>query len=174
MAGWIGELHPRRQQQYDMAQAAVWFEVELGALTWVAVPRMSEIAKFLPMRRDLAVLVDEAIAVQTLLDAMQQAAEDKALPSGRLSFSAALSAVKRVLSTMLRVGSSVAQLWQACVEAIARAVIRVRPNRSYPRDKQTQRKKARGLERRKPGPKPKKRHYPVPDDLKVLEGRLLP
>ena len=31
-------------------------------------------AKPLPVRRDLAVLVDEAVAVQTLLDAMQQAA----------------------------------------------------------------------------------------------------
>jgi phenylalanyl-tRNA synthetase beta chain len=73
MAGWIGELHPHWQQQYDMAQAAVWFEVELGALTGTAVPHMSEIAKFLPVRRDLAVLVDEAATVQTLLDAMQRA-----------------------------------------------------------------------------------------------------
>ncbi|MDD5385068.1 MAG: phenylalanine--tRNA ligase subunit beta [Gallionella sp.] len=70
--GWIGELHPRWQQQYDMAQPAVWFEVELGALTRAAVPHMSEIAKSLPVRRDLAVLVDDAVAAQTLLDAMQQ------------------------------------------------------------------------------------------------------
>ena len=73
MVGWIGELHPRWQQQYDMAQPAVWFEVELGALTQAKVPRMSEITKLLPVRRDLAVLVDEAVTVQTLLDAMQQA-----------------------------------------------------------------------------------------------------
>ena len=72
--GWIGELHPRWQQQYDMAQPAVWFEVELGALTRAVVPRMGEIAKSLPVRRDLAVLVDEAVAAQTLLDAMQQVA----------------------------------------------------------------------------------------------------
>lgn len=71
--GWIGELHPHWQQQYDMAQAAVWFEVDLGALTRAAVPRMSEIARSLPVRRDLAVLVDEAVAAQTLLDAMRQA-----------------------------------------------------------------------------------------------------
>jgi len=72
MVGWIGELHPQWQQQYDMAQPAVWFEVELGALTRVAVPRMSEVAKSLPVRRDLAVLVDEAVTAQTLLDTMQQ------------------------------------------------------------------------------------------------------
>jgi phenylalanyl-tRNA synthetase beta chain len=71
MVGWIGELHPHWQQQYDMAQACVWFEVKLGALTQAKVPHMSEIAKFLPVRRDLAVVVDEGITVQTLLDAMQ-------------------------------------------------------------------------------------------------------
>lgn len=71
MVGWIGELHPHLQQQYDMAQACVWFEVELGAVMQAKVPHMSEIAKFLPVRRDLAVVVDEGITVQTLLDAMQ-------------------------------------------------------------------------------------------------------
>ncbi len=72
MAGWIGELHPHWQQQYDIAQACVWFEIELGALTQTQVPLMSEIAKFLPVRRDLAVVVDEGVTVQTLLDAMQR------------------------------------------------------------------------------------------------------
>ena len=70
--GWIGELHPRWQQHYDMAQAAVWFEVELGVLTRTAVPKMSEIAKSLPVRRDLAILVDETVATQTLLDTMRR------------------------------------------------------------------------------------------------------
>ena len=72
MAGWIGELHPHWQQQYDIAQACVWFEIELGALTQARVPLLSEIPKFLPVRRDLAVVVDEVVTVQTLLDAMQR------------------------------------------------------------------------------------------------------
>ena len=71
--GWIGELHPRLQQQYDMAQPALWFEVELEALTCTKLPLMSEISKSLPVRRDLAVLVDDALSVQLLLDAMQEA-----------------------------------------------------------------------------------------------------
>jgi len=73
MAGWIGELHPQWQQQYDMAQAAVWFEVELCALTQATVPRLKEIAKFLPVRRDLAVVADESVTVQVLLDAVTAA-----------------------------------------------------------------------------------------------------
>lgn len=72
--GWIGELHPHWQQQYDMAQACVWFEIEADAVIQTGVPRMSEIAKFLPVRRDLAVVVDESVNAQTLLDTMLQAA----------------------------------------------------------------------------------------------------
>lgn len=74
MVGWLGELHPRWQQQYGMTQATIWFEVELGAVTKAAVPCMERIAKTLPVRRDLAVLVDETVAAQTLLDAVQRAA----------------------------------------------------------------------------------------------------
>ncbi len=73
MVGWIGELHPQWQQKYDISQGCVWFEVDLGVLTQAKVPLMSEITKFLPVRRDLAVVVDESVAVQTLLDAMQRA-----------------------------------------------------------------------------------------------------
>jgi phenylalanyl-tRNA synthetase beta chain len=71
--GWIGELHPQWQQKYDIAQGCVWFEVDLDVLSRATVPLMSEITKFLPVRRDLAVVVDEAVTVQTLLDAMLRA-----------------------------------------------------------------------------------------------------
>lgn len=71
--GWLGELHPHWQQQYDMPQAAVWFEVELAALTQTSVPHLAEISKFLPVRRDLAVLVNEDVSVQSLLDALREA-----------------------------------------------------------------------------------------------------
>ncbi|HUW76707.1 MAG TPA: phenylalanine--tRNA ligase subunit beta [Gallionella sp.] len=70
MVGWLGELHPHWQQQYDITQGCVWFEIELGALTQARVPLMSEIPKFLPVRRDLAVVVDEEMTAQFLLDAM--------------------------------------------------------------------------------------------------------
>ena len=71
--GWLGELHPQWQQQYDLPLAPIWFELELDALLQSKVPRMQEIAKFLPVRRDIAVLVDESVAVQALLDAMTRA-----------------------------------------------------------------------------------------------------
>jgi phenylalanyl-tRNA synthetase beta chain len=66
--GWIGELHP--QWLKEMPLAPVWFEVELAAVMQTAVPRLAEISKFLPVRRDLAVLVDESTSAQSLLDVM--------------------------------------------------------------------------------------------------------
>ena len=71
MVGWLGELHPQWQQRYDIPQACIWFELELGALARTPVPVMGEIGKFLPVRRDLAVVVDDGVAARTLLNAMQ-------------------------------------------------------------------------------------------------------
>jgi phenylalanyl-tRNA synthetase beta chain len=71
--GWIGELHPQWQQKYELPQAVVWFEVELNALQQSSVPRAAEVSKFPPVRRDLAVVVDENVTVQALLDAMRAA-----------------------------------------------------------------------------------------------------
>jgi phenylalanyl-tRNA synthetase beta chain len=68
--GWIGELHPQWQQQYDLPQAVVWFEVELAALTQDSVPKLADISRFPPVRRDVAVLVDENVTVQSLLEVM--------------------------------------------------------------------------------------------------------
>ncbi len=70
VVGWVGELHPKWLQQYGISQVVVWFEVELDALISVDVPHASEISKFPPVRRDLAVVVDESVSAQSLLDAM--------------------------------------------------------------------------------------------------------
>ncbi len=69
--GWIGELHPQWQQHYELPQSATWFEVELETLTQIVTPHAGEISRFPPVRRDIAVVVDEGITVQALLDAMQ-------------------------------------------------------------------------------------------------------
>ena len=77
--GWIGELHPQWQQKYELPEAAVWFELEMDALLQSALPRAAEVSKFPPVRRDIAVLVDEGVSVHALLDAMRAAkAEDVA------------------------------------------------------------------------------------------------
>jgi phenylalanyl-tRNA synthetase beta chain len=70
LLGWIGELHPHVQQQYGLSQPSVWFEVDLDTLLQATVPSFVNVHKTLPVRRDLAVVVDESVNVQMLLDAM--------------------------------------------------------------------------------------------------------
>ncbi len=71
--GWIGELHPQWTQQYDISLPVVWFEIDLTALVRAEVPVAGGISRFPPVRRDIAVVVDEALTVQLLLDAMRSA-----------------------------------------------------------------------------------------------------
>src|ERR1700712_1075222 len=56
--GWIGELHPRWMQKYDLPHAPVLFEIEAEALMQRALPVPSEVPKFPPVRRDIAIVVD--------------------------------------------------------------------------------------------------------------------
>jgi phenylalanyl-tRNA synthetase beta chain len=69
--GWIGELHPQWQQQYDLPLAVVWFEVDQSVLLQVELPKAVEVSRFPLVRRDIAVVVEEDVAAETLLQAMK-------------------------------------------------------------------------------------------------------
>ena len=68
--GFIGELHPRLQQQLDMPLAPVLFEIDAQALQQRELPGYREIAKFPAAMRDLALLVNQSENVQSLLDTL--------------------------------------------------------------------------------------------------------
>ncbi len=68
--GWLGELHPRWQQKYELPLAPVLFELDLAAMLAAPMPQYREVSKFPPVTRDLAVVVDESVPEQALLDAM--------------------------------------------------------------------------------------------------------
>ncbi|PWB60104.1 MAG: phenylalanine--tRNA ligase subunit beta [Nitrosomonadales bacterium] len=70
--GWIGTLHPRWQQKYDLPQSAAMFEIDLAVLMQRKIPVFSEISKFPTVRRDLAIVVDDTVHVQNLLDGMRK------------------------------------------------------------------------------------------------------
>ncbi|AJX32266.1 phenylalanine--tRNA ligase subunit beta [Burkholderia oklahomensis] len=75
--GWIGELHPRLMQKYELPHAPVMFEIDADALVARTLPVPSEVSKFPPVRRDIAVVVDQKVEVQALFDEMKKAlAED--------------------------------------------------------------------------------------------------
>jgi phenylalanyl-tRNA synthetase beta chain len=71
--GFIGKLHPKWQQHYQLPRSAILFELDVAPLLQSHVAKYQEIAKFPPARRDLAVLVDDSLSVQAILTTMQQA-----------------------------------------------------------------------------------------------------
>ena len=71
--GWLGKLHPKWQQHYDLPKSAYLFELDASAVLSRALPAYQEVSKLLPVRRDLAIVLDENIAVQTVLSAIKKA-----------------------------------------------------------------------------------------------------
>jgi phenylalanyl-tRNA synthetase beta chain len=68
--GWLGELHPRWQQKYELPQAVVLFEVDAACLAQAPFPRPSPLSRFPAVVRDIALLVESRVAAQDLLDAI--------------------------------------------------------------------------------------------------------
>ena len=71
--GWLGKLHPKWQQSYGLPRGVVLFELDVEPLLMRALPQCTEVPKFPPVRRDLAVLVDEKVTADALLESMRQA-----------------------------------------------------------------------------------------------------
>lgn len=72
--GFIGELHPRWVQKYDLNTPPVVAELSLDALRCRSRIRAMAVSKFQQVRRDIAVLVDEVVKVEDMLNSMYQRA----------------------------------------------------------------------------------------------------
>jgi len=72
-AGWMGELHPRLLRVFDLPKAPVAFELDLSALTDGSVPAGETVSRVPVVRRDLAIVVEEKVPAQALLDALEKA-----------------------------------------------------------------------------------------------------
>jgi phenylalanyl-tRNA synthetase beta chain len=64
--GWLGALHPKHVQRLDLTYPAILFELETENGLAADVPAFREISKFPAIRRDIAVIVDEALPVDAL------------------------------------------------------------------------------------------------------------
>lgn len=74
--GFIGELHPRWQQKYELPLAPVVFEVDADALCARTVPAYRDISKFPAVTRDLALVVKQDVPVQALVDTFVAARQE--------------------------------------------------------------------------------------------------
>ena len=68
--GWIGELHPRWQQQFELPHAPVLFEIAADALQEVPVPAYAEVSRYPLVVRDLAFVVDAHLEAGRLFDSI--------------------------------------------------------------------------------------------------------
>jgi len=68
--GFVGELHPRWRQAYDLAQAPVMFELEFDAVLQREVPVFKVVTKHQAVERDIAVLVHEKVTHAALMEAV--------------------------------------------------------------------------------------------------------
>lgn len=82
--GFVGELHPKWRQAYDLAQAPVMFELELDAVLQREVPQFKTVAKYQAVERDLAVMVPEAVTHDALVAAVWAAPTDGLLRDATL------------------------------------------------------------------------------------------
>ncbi|NOS97437.1 MAG: phenylalanine--tRNA ligase subunit beta [Methylotenera sp.] len=71
--GWLGKLHPKWQQHYNLTKSAYLFELDANAILNRELSRYQEVSKLLPIRRDLAVVMDENIAVNLVLSVIKNA-----------------------------------------------------------------------------------------------------
>jgi phenylalanyl-tRNA synthetase beta chain len=71
--GWLGKLHPKWQQHYDLPKSTYLFELDANAVLSRQLPAYQEVSKLLPVRRDIAIVLDENIAVGTVLSAIRKA-----------------------------------------------------------------------------------------------------
>jgi phenylalanyl-tRNA synthetase beta chain len=68
--GWLGELHPRLVRHFELSRSPIVFEVEAGALRKRPVPAARPVSRQPVVRRDIAVVVDEGVAAQSVLDTL--------------------------------------------------------------------------------------------------------
>lgn len=64
--GWLGAIHPEHSRRLDLTYPVFVFELETDAGLASVVPEFEEISRYPAIRRDIAVIVDEALPVEAL------------------------------------------------------------------------------------------------------------
>jgi phenylalanyl-tRNA synthetase beta chain len=72
--GWLGAIHPEVAKKMDLTYPLFVFELEVQAALAACVPQLADISRFPAIRRDLAVIVDEAVQFDQLADAVRTSA----------------------------------------------------------------------------------------------------
>ena len=133
--GFVGELHPRWRQAWDLANAPVVFELDLDAVLQRPVPVAQAVARYQAVERDLAVIVAEHVTHAQLMAAVWSAPSQGLLRDAVLfdvyrpqagktalaGLSGGLSEGEKSLAVRLTFNSDEATLTEAQIEAVMTA-----------------------------------------------------
>jgi len=72
--GLLGVLHPQIQAKSGLEKSAIIFELRISALQAAFIPEFREISRYPAIRRDLALVLAEAISAQDVLDNVRRTA----------------------------------------------------------------------------------------------------
>ena len=82
--GFVGELHPKWRQGYELPQAPVLFELDAAALTQRVVPSFQSVPRLQSVYRDLALVVNDSITHDALMSAITEAPSEGLVRGARL------------------------------------------------------------------------------------------
>ncbi len=133
MIGYVGELHPKWRQGYELANAPVLFELELEAVLMRRVPLPQPVSKFQDVQRDIAVVVADNVTHAALMAAVWAAPTNGVLRDAQLFDVYRPKSVKdlvatggpadRSLAVRLTLNSDEATLAEEQIDAVVVAVV---------------------------------------------------
>ena len=131
--GFVGELHPKWRQSYELAQAPLLFELELDAVLARQVPLFEAVSKLQPVERDIAVIVPEAVTHAALMATIFAAQTDSLLkdavlfdvyrPKSDASGHAGMQVGEKSLAVRLLLSSQNATLTEEAIEGVVQSVV---------------------------------------------------
>jgi phenylalanyl-tRNA synthetase beta chain len=128
--GFVGELHPRWRQSWELAHAPVLFELDLDAVTARKVAVFEPVPKFQPVQRDIAVIVADAVTHDAVMAAAYSAATGGLLQAAMLfdvykpkQASPGLGMHEKSLAVRLTLASSEATLTDEQIDTAVKAVV---------------------------------------------------
>jgi phenylalanyl-tRNA synthetase beta chain len=76
LIGIVGKLHPQLAKTYDLKRAVYLFELDADKTLKSSAPNAKSISKFPAIRRDIAVIVDDYVSADDLVNAVAATAPD--------------------------------------------------------------------------------------------------
>ena len=132
--GFVGELHPKWRQGYELAHAPMVFELDLDAVLQRTVAVAKPVSKHQPVERDIAVLVAEQVTHAALMKSIRAAATQGLLQDAILfdvyrpkptpgADGAPATPQEKSLAVRLTLNSDDATLTEAQIESVVHAVV---------------------------------------------------